>query len=294
MEYHQDYVCYLVSKGGPDPTDYTDLDAWISEVANQSRSGILNAEDKENLVACFGEAFSAETMQGFAYRKPHGYAGDFEIIDRIYSRYESADDNLRKWDTYWQNHGAANAVRNRNDYFASLVERLATRGRALKILNVASGPGRDVFRFFESHPNLDVRIDCVEQDLKAIDYAKKVCEEHSDRVRFIQQNAIKIETDENYDLVWSAGLFDYFSDRIFRRVLRKLLSFVRSGNGEVVIGNFSPANPSREYMDLFEWKLEYRGPQRLRYLASCCGIDDNMISIEREPECVNLFLHARP
>ena len=44
---------------------------------------------------------SLETMQGHAYLKPHGYAGDFELIDKIYTYWKSDDPNLIRWDDYF-------------------------------------------------------------------------------------------------------------------------------------------------------------------------------------------------
>jgi hypothetical protein len=101
-------------------------------------------------------------MQGFAYHKPHGYAGDFEIIDRIYQRYACSDEMLTRWDNFWQAHPAAQAVRNRTAYLISLVFKSVTeRRRPIHVLNLASGPSRDVY---ECCRLIDgVIFDCIEQ-----------------------------------------------------------------------------------------------------------------------------------
>ena len=44
---------------------------------------------------------SLSTIQGFVYNKPHGYAGDFEVIDRIYNYHIAEPKHLSKWDTFF-------------------------------------------------------------------------------------------------------------------------------------------------------------------------------------------------
>ena len=90
-------------------------------------------------------------------------------------------------------------------------------------------------------------------------------------------------------MIWSAGLFDYFNDNIFKRALKKFFTFLKP-NGKMVIGNFTVENPSRGYMELFKWDLFHRSNLHLRRLAQECGFTENQIHIEQEPEEVNLFL----
>ena len=113
-------------------------------------------------------------MQGFVYHKPHGYAGDYEVIERIYSRYISVT-HSQKWDSYCQQHPAVEAVRNRKDYFQHILgDRLTTNGfDQLQILNLASGPCRDLYEFFTNNATAKVIFDCVDQDPNAITYASE-------------------------------------------------------------------------------------------------------------------------
>lgn len=91
-------------------------------------------------------------------------------------------------------------------------------------------------------------------------------------------------------MIWSGGLFDYFNDKVFIRLLKRYHTFLKE-KGEIVIGNFSPGNPSRNYMELMEWHLNYRSEEQLLELAKECGFDMNLVSIGKEPLGVNLFLH---
>jgi len=255
------------------------------------QAGDVAAAEWDGLIARFGKAFSERTMQGFAYRKPHGYAGDFEIIDHIYTRYHADDPRLHRWNAYWQSHAAAQAVRNRMAYFAATVaQRIQGPGhnRRLRLLNVASGPGRDMLHFFEQHPALADRVAfvCLEQDSAAIDHAQRLCVAHRGAVEFVQANAVRFTTRERFDLVWSAGLFDYFTDRVFVSLLRRLLGLLTPA-GDLVIGNFCVTNPSRAYMDLFDWQLRHRSPVALRALAAAAGAGAGVVDVRRQPSGVS-------
>ena len=292
---HVEYLTYLMAKGGPEVQDFSHLDAWITEIAEHARGGLLSAQDLEQLRALLGAAFSTETMQGFAYCKPHGYAGDYEIIDRVYQKYISSQAPLARWDIYWQNHQAAHAVRNRVPYFGRQIEALMAKnpGRTLHVLNIASGPGRDMLAFFDNNPDARVHIHCIEQDRNAVDHAKKLCLPYLNNITFHVKNALRFQSKRRYDLVWSAGLFDYFDDKVFVFMLNKLGALV-SADGEIVIGNFSTTNPSRPYMELFEWHLEHRSPNSLKYLAVASGFAPPRVRIGSDATGVNLFLHVGP
>ena len=162
----------------------------------------------------------------------------------------------------------------------------------LRVLNLASGPGRDMQRILDRKPPRAVHFDCVEQDLNAIQYAREIYHHHLEKVTFIHKNVLRFSSPNKYDLVWSAGIFDYFDDKVFVRMLKRMTGLI-SSCGEIVIGNFSPVNPSRAYMEIFEWRLQHRSPQKLRTLAKAAGFGDKYIRVDQEDTGVNLFLHVR-
>jgi hypothetical protein len=285
------YGDQLVKNGGPEPAQYADLDEWICHLYFESDFGRLNGQTLPAIRRVMAPVLSPATMHGWAYCKPHGYAGDFEIIDRHYLSYVCAERQLANWDRYWQAGPAACAVRNRKAYFHELLHKhlLVCNGRAVNVLNLASGPARDVFEFL-SNVDADVRFDCVDHDRKAIDFASNLCRAFADRVTFIKSNVVRLHRGKQYDLIWAAGLFDYFNDSLFKRVLRRLLASM-APEGELVIGNFSPKNPNIAWLRFVEWHLHHRSEGQLRGLAIESGVHPNRIRIGQEPQGVNLFLH---
>ena len=186
-------------------------------------------------------------------------------------------------------------MRNRKTYFISLLDKLSERldsGDDIQVLNIASGPARDVFEFIAGGGDERFNFVCVEYDKMAIKYAKALCYEHLDRIDFVHANAFRYTSEEQFPLVWSAGLFDYFDDRRFKFLLQRLYDLT-ADEGELVIGNFSKTNPDQPYMEvLMEWELNHRSPDDLRDLAMACGVPADKIYIGQEPEGVNLFLHV--
>jgi extracellular factor (EF) 3-hydroxypalmitic acid methyl ester biosynthesis protein len=284
----------LTVRGGPLPQEYAEVNRAIRKVGDEIRAGVLDIKVLRAVMKEWAEKHFAGTMQAESIFKKHGYSGDFEIIDDIYRMRIAPESRLRRWDLFFHAQAAPCAVRNRKAYFHRLLAGLEERmpGRKLRVLNIASGPARDLREWFDANPDSRVEVDCIELDPKAIAHATALCARYSDRVTFHQQNALKFVPAEKYDLIWSAGLFDYLTDRLFVRLVRSLMPFVNAG-GEVVIGNFSEFNSSRDYMELMgDWYLEHRSEERLRGLAERAGALARLTEVHWEPEGVNLFLHV--
>ncbi len=295
LSYFQDSLESLIRRGGPQPQEYAQLNREIRRLGDEVRAGNVLAEEVKRVVRSATEQHFCGTMQAESILKKHGYSGDFEIIDDIYRMRICPDDKLRKWDLFFHAQAAPCAVRNRKAYFHQLLRDLTARlpGKALRVLNIASGPARDVREWFDANPDSQIHFDCIELDPKAIAHAQEVCGGYLGRMTFHHQNALKFVPEAKYDLIWSAGLFDYLTDRLFTRLVRSLMPFVNEG-GEVVVGNFSEFNASRDYMELMgDWYLEHRSEQKLRELAEKAGAAPEKVKVRWEPEGVNLFVHTQ-
>lgn len=290
---HSAYASDLVNRGGPDPSEYAEVDDWIRQFYAATDAGRLNGETLSAIRRAMASILSPDTMHGWAYCKPYGYAGDFEIIDRHYVNYVSKNPHLANWDRYWQAGAAACAVRNRQTYFHNLLRErlLCCKEDTLEILNIASGPGRDVFAFL-SCSDARIHFDCIDHDAQAIASASNLCNCFRDRVAFTKANVVRLNCATQYHVIWAAGLFDYFSDALFVGVMRRLMRLLKP-NGQLVIGNFCPANPNRAWLRFVEWNLNHRSEGKLKSLAIKAGVNRNQIYIGQEPGGVNLFLHVR-
>ncbi len=234
------------------------------------------------------------------YSKPLGYAGDYEMMNIIY-RDDNAGDSLfaKCLHNYWNHQPAAQAVRNRADYIRSKIGQvLAARpNESLQFLSVASGPAMEWQQLISAgeHNNRDLEIGLLDQDEGALKYAQRRIREASfeNKNKFHFQyidrsikNVIARGLDEQYDFIYSAGLFDYFSDAVAQLAADKLFKALKPG-GQLVIGNFNVENPNSIMMDLaLDWHLIYRTRDDLIRLFGGTG---GKISVESEPLSINLF-----
>ena len=281
-----------VESGGPLPENYASLNRAIRRVGDDIRAGVVSSEVVQSAIHEITGQHFAGTMQAMARAKRHGYSGDFEMIDAIYSLRLSGDPKLRLWDSFFHAQAAPCAVRNRKAFFHQLLSSLppATDGGRLRVLNVGCGPARDLREWFLSDTPGQVFFDCVEMDARAIQYASNLCRPFLQHIEFYHENALRYVPSSGYDLVWSAGLFDYVNDKVFVRLLKALLPVVKA-RGSLVVGNFSEFNPSRDYMEIFgDWHLIHRNREQLISLAERAGVELGRIQVQWEPEGVNLFL----
>lgn len=290
-----DLVRELIASGGPMPNEYALMNRTLRQLGDAVRAKLIARDD----VLAYAQDITSRhldgTMQSRALGKKFGYSGDFEIIEAIYSMQIAQEPHLRRWDLYFHSQAAPNAVRNRKAYLHQLLNsHTARRSKApLNVLNVASGPARDVREWVLENPEREVFFDCVDAEIHAIEHAKKLCAPFAQRVEFYHRNVLRFLPAKGYELVWSAGLFDYLTDRTFVYLLKALMAVTKRG-GEVVVGNFSDYNPSRDYMELLgDWVLQHRTRDHLRELAIEAGASADAIEVQWEPEGVNLFLHVR-
>ncbi|MEE9328399.1 MAG: class I SAM-dependent methyltransferase [Cocleimonas sp.] len=277
----------IIDRGGPEVSEYEILKEFAKVVSKSSL--------KDQLVAfeLMKPLLVQDSMLGFTFQKPHGYAGDFELINRIYIKWKSDNLQFYKWDILYHALEATEAVRNRVDYFKGLARLTAKKHDSALVLNLGSGPCIDLFGYLRTERSHKLKFECLDMDQKAIDFGTVVCDNYLDDIKFIKKNALKFDPGYQYDLIWSAGLFDYFNDKIFTRLLRRVYAMLKP-SGELVIGNFSTYNPSREIMELLgQWYLYHRSKETLFKLAVKAGIPKHLIEVEQEDMGINLFLHLR-
>lgn len=281
----------MVDAGGPEETEYALLDMLMAQLYRMKQTNQLSEPELAYLQSIFHSDFLNNTIHGYVYRKPLGYAGDYRLIDMIYTYHNFGHAAYQRWDRYFHYHAATEAVRNRKDFFnQQLLNRLDGRKKPLHLLNVASGPARDLFELYNKIDPDQLVTTCVDIDAGAIAFATELCTPYAGQINFHQKNVLRFSTAEKYDVIWSAGLFDYFEDRLFIMALKRLLTFLKPG-GEILIGNFSEENPTRGYMELFgEWFLIHRSPAALIDLSLQAGVQPEHISVEQEPLGINLFL----
>lgn len=90
-----------------------------------------------------------------------------------------------------------------------------------------------------------------------------------------------------YDFIYGTGLFDYFSDRVCRRLTQTM--YHRLGpDGCLVLCNFTPTNPIRQFMQyLLDWNLAHRTDAEMQALVPAGARSTSSLS----PAGVETYLH---
>ena len=234
------FLKYLVDSGGPELVDYERFTRLVDN---------LNPAHLESLREILTPVLDRNTLIGHGFKKPFGYPGDFSLINNIYYFHINEDRRYLKWDIFFQNQPAAVAVRNRKEYFLNQCKKLRDEDNGgIRVLILGSGPGTDVNEFLTSYPDSNINFDLIDFDQNAIDFSMKKNKRFNGAISYNRINVLRFKPYKIYDLIWSAGLFDYFKDKHFIFLLRKYINCL-AYNGEFVISNLSTENPTRKLME---------------------------------------------
>lgn len=275
----------LVEKGGPEPHDYITFTSIVNSLTDAELDFFRNV---------IIDSLNEHTLIGHGFVKPYGYPGDFTIIHNIYRRYANPDPKYCNWDKFFQDQAGAHAVRNRKEYFLKCCSRLEkSQSKINRVLILGSGPATDVYEYLKNNNDTKIEFTLIDFDQKAIDFAKSQNAEFNGQVEYFKINVLRYKPYKMYDLIWSAGLFDYFKDKHFTYVIQKYYKFL-SKEGEFIIGNFSNTNPTRRLMEvLSDWYLNHRSRFELTKLAIESKVKEEKVTIDSEELGVNLFLRMK-
>jgi len=279
------FLAQLVEKGGPEPHEYKEFTAIVNN---------LEDEELEFFREVISDSLNENTLIGHGYVKPFGYPGDFSIIHNIYQEYVNPDRKYTNWDRFFQDQAGAHAVRNRKEYFLKRCAEIDKgHEKEMRILILGSGPATDVNEYLQIHPDSNIHFDLVDFDQNAIDFAKSQNEQFKDSIDYFKINVLRFKPYQWYNLIWSAGLFDYFKDKHFVYMINKYYKYLTEG-GEFIIGNFSNSNPTRRLMEvLSDWYLNHRSKYDLVRMALEAEACEEQVEVEMEELGVNLFLRIK-
>ena len=287
----------------------------LSKVTSRFADSKLHYIHKEFFQKRLSQFLLKSKLFNRAFEKPLGYAGDYEMMNIIYRNDFEGDDVFSQVMNKIDCEGSgATAVRNRRSYLydkimKTMEEGMYTGEGALKVMSVACGPAMEVYDVLVSLKgkklSREVEFIGIDQDRNALNDASSridpLCKDRNDfKVKLLEDNIKRLivgkevnnEMYKGINLIYSAGLFDYLSERASMRLVNRLYNFLAPG-GFLIIGNFGSYNPQRFIMEYgAEWYLFHRSEEDLKALAS--GVpEDASIEVEREPEGINLFLNIR-
>lgn len=279
------FLSELVEKGGPEPYEYQ----AFTDIVNH-----LKPEQVETFREIIKPSLNENTLIGHGFVKPYGYPGDFHLIHNIYTREANPDPRYKSWDEFFLNQPAAQAVRNRKDFFLRSCKILEQKdSKEINVLILGCGPATDVNQYITEYPNSRIRFHLLDFDQNAIDFAKAQNESSNGSIEYFRINVLRFKPYKYYDLIWSAGLFDYFREKHFIYLINKYYKNL-TDEGEFIIGNFSHLNPTKRLMEvLSDWYLNHRSMYDLIRMAAEAGVNEDQVIIENEELGINMFMRIR-
>jgi extracellular factor (EF) 3-hydroxypalmitic acid methyl ester biosynthesis protein len=220
------------------------------------------------------------------YQKPLGYAGDYEMVNMILrDPYEGSSMFAKILNVYILSQAPAEAHRNRVRYLRQRLvdetQRLSRAGQVCRILNLGCGPAKEVSDFLTQDDIADrAHLTLLDFNDETLEFAGRTLSDTRARSRrvtglqFVKKSVHQIlkeatrpeRLEARYDLIYCAGLFDYLSDRICKRLMNHFHDLLAPG-GLLVATNVDAANPIRNIMEyVFEWHLVYRDQNQLAEL----------------------------
>jgi extracellular factor (EF) 3-hydroxypalmitic acid methyl ester biosynthesis protein len=244
------------------------------------------------------------------FSKPLGYAGDYEMVNMMLrDPYDGANTYARLVNALCLRRGAVIAHRNRIDMLFERLVREARRtagdGRELRVLNIGCGPAIEVQRLMRQDALGDAcDMTLIDFSLETLDYARAQIGEaareggRNPKIEFVHKSIHELlkessrrraEPDRHYDFVYCAGLFDYLSDRVCKRLVRLFHRWLAPG-GFLTLTNVHARNPARAFMEyLADWFLVYRDEDGMRDLAP----EGTVPEVSCDSTGLNIFLDIR-
>lgn len=230
-----------------------------------------------------------------SYQKPRGYAGDFEIIDRIYQNVPAGEGIGRAIDAYYLGTPGSKAMRSRKKLCVKEISKYLNKKSETKakigLLDLGCGPGRDIFEIAESlPPGNKVNYLLIDQDEEALKYCQRVLSAHKEKIKFEKTNLLKIIAGEKYaakrygtfDVIMCIGLYDYIDKKGSVKLTRSIYSMLNEG-GMAIISNWDVSNPSRAELEwVCDWYLFHRTENDMNGIALDAGIPQEQIKTTKE------------
>ncbi len=266
--------------------------------------------------------------------KPNGYPGDAQMMSYIYNNTFEGD---TPFGMFLHKHAlstkACQSVRNRKLYLTDQI----LKNKSGNILSLAAGPAQEIREVLANSRNNHLRFLALDHDMETL--RKFSVSKNEDRFQYVLANAFNIISGdyrtatpkdymfqfcyprkdfkgfrklfcnlkytmgflkpEEYDLVYSAGLFDYIKtyplddSKGAVALTKNLFSRVKPG-GSLIVGNFNYKNPRdlRFVMEyIYDWQLIYRDEQDMFDFARTIPdseIED--IQLIEEATGINYFL----
>jgi SAM-dependent methyltransferase len=204
-----------------------------------------------------------EPLTRHAFEKPRGYPGDAGLLDLIYrdAPFTGPMTPLGALiHDFAPSQHACRSVWERRQILANLIDRVAANRTMPRILSLACGHLREAQRSEAVRTNAIGEIVAVDQDALSLEVVAR--ESNGAPITPVKASIRRFLVDPtiygDFDLIYSAGLYDYLDDETAKRLTTSMFAALRPG-GTLLVANFAPELLDIGYMEaVMDWRLIYR------------------------------------
>ena len=232
-----------------------------------------------------------------SYQRPRGYAGDAKLLDMVYFPEQLDMRNISPLGMqlfrYTARTSLSIALIERIRLVASLIDETANNTPKARVLSVAAGHCREAEYSQTLRANKLARFLALDHDSRSLEIAnhhygtlgiETTCQSVT---RLLKAND---EVGE-FDLIYSAGLYDYLSKRFAQKLTKQLFNLLAPG-GRLVLMNIDTDYKEIGYMESFmNWSMVGRSALDLLELANDLGSDEHAVLNLQKHQNVSTHFH---
>lgn len=290
-----------------DERDAAERGFWTAMAAFRAAEGSLSEREVVALRTAAREILNPCLMRSRywnrSYIKPHGFAGDFGMLEWMYSlEHDACADATQPavvnvLDGLFATVHSVQAVWHRRHWFRTLVRDAVARreGRRCRVLDIACGGSRYVRDLVSSPAGRWLDVTFLDQDPAALAFLAGCLQgerlaSHRLLCAPVRRLPDVVADDERFDVVIATGLFDYLTDRDAAALLRHMLART-APSGVVAVSNFAPEDESKVVKDwVSDWRLIYRTADAVSDLFP----DSRRPTLDRSPDGGLIYAVAQP
>jgi hypothetical protein len=286
---------------------------WLQ--AAQCLPAILAVPERLQAAKAYTEAQLTSELLGAplwrqAYLKPLGYPGDYLVMDHIYAGVPAGDSPFGKVAHALAVHIGQFVVKRKDLVRQAIADAVGrhTGPAPCVVASLGCGPAREVVEFLARDPlaSRPARFFLVDHDGAALRFAGRQAGaalagglgEGAAQIELRHLSVLRLLRELEpeallpaADLVYSAGLLDYFSDRTCRILTHRLYAALRPG-GQLLLGNMKAGTDMVWPLELIaDWSLGYRSAESL--FAWTEGLAGAEISLRTEGTGYDYLLSVR-
>lgn len=265
---------------------FLQLDAHFQSIWSDWQ--MVSGEDRHPLRVWFLQLFESTTLlnseiNDHIVNQPFGYPGDFKTIEYLYEYYgEFLGESMYEvfLNDYTTSIPIAHSTHLRMQYMTTLLRDHIQQTPHAHIVSVGSGGGRELMALLREESSKPATITCVDFDQLAIETVQQRMNGLShdqlngvslhyqlQDIRQLIRQKIKLDPPPTY--IYAAGLCDYLSDAMFKRLTNYLYDLL-APNGQLLLCNVNRySDYHRVYYEILgNWQLIFRDQDALLKLAS--------------------------